>query len=136
MVNVQTEVCYLPSAGSGGARRRVLVSVARTIVGLGQPVNRFLASRQSGKRSFFRGIANPDKVKGTMPSATELHSAASLRRLDRAVLELEAAAAQFAERADAADRSEAELERLRALNETVGKRLDAMIARLRELLGE
>ncbi|MFO1128322.1 MAG: hypothetical protein U1E66_07850 [Rhodospirillales bacterium] len=71
-----------------------------------------------------------------MPSATELHSAASLRRLDRAVLELEAAAAQFAERADAADRSEAELERLRALNETVGKRLDAMIARLRELLGE
>jgi hypothetical protein len=61
---------------------------------------------------------------------------ASLLRLDRAVGELEAASAQFAERARAAAHSEVELERLRSLHETVSERLDALIARLRELLRE
>jgi hypothetical protein len=61
---------------------------------------------------------------------------ASLLRLDRAVAELEAAAAQFAQRAQAAAHSEAELVRLRSLHDTVSKRLDTLIARLRELLRE
>lgn len=61
---------------------------------------------------------------------------ANLLRLDRAVGDLEAAAAQFAERTAAAAHSEAELERLRSLHETVSQRLDALIARLRELLRE
>ena len=61
-------------------------------------------------------------------------SRASLLRLDRAVGELEAAAAQFADRAKSAEHSEAELERLRSLHETVSTRLDALIARLRDVL--
>ncbi len=63
-------------------------------------------------------------------------SRTSLLRLDRAVGELEEAVAQFAERARAAAHSEAEAERLRSLHETVSKRLDTLIARLRELLKE
>jgi hypothetical protein len=74
-----------------------------------------------------------------MQSATDQGpggSRASLLRLDRAVGELEAASAQFAERARSAAHSEAELERLRSLHEAVSKRLDGLIARLRELLRE
>ncbi len=61
---------------------------------------------------------------------------AILLRLDRAVVNLEAAAARIAEQASGTADSQAELERLRALNETVSARLDALIARLHELLRE
>ena len=74
-----------------------------------------------------------------MQSATDqgpVASSASLLRLDRAVSELEAAATHFAERSGSAPHSDAEVERLRALNEEVSERLDTLIARLRDLLRE
>ncbi|MFO1154597.1 MAG: hypothetical protein U1E42_13190 [Rhodospirillales bacterium] len=61
---------------------------------------------------------------------------ASWLRLDRAVSELEAAATQFAKRSGSVAHSDAEVERLRSLNEAVSARLDALIARLRDLLRE
>ena len=75
----------------------------------------------------------------TMGSATDERPEtrpANLARLDRAVVDLEAAAARLAERASAAAETEAELARLRLLHQTVSGRLDALIARLHELLQE